>query len=819
MRVFLTVMLVTVLAVMVWLICSGSDDQSQPQQSRRTSTTERDQVPVAPRVNRRVTMNRFAPPSEKGADRFTPHDPEGRLVHVVDAQSGQPVPGAILTLKGEGPFDESARFTARRPDDLLAGGPRYVCDAQGSAKVPWRSTGIVLARSAERVGTGSLDSLDTLVIPIRVRRGVKVVVTSAYGQPVDHVPVCLRFGDADSLEAVARAWTDTNGEAFISNVAWLRDIYGDYKHISFEVAIDLPVGEHGAHAIDLSALPESPIALELPPLGSVSVRISGSPTEDPVTAAICNRQGTNLLPGSGVVTARCTDSGVAVFPRVGLSEKLIAYAWSQAVPRPLIYDEFEGVRNPDQCVEIELRWHEAMTWVTGILCDENEQVLANTDGVAITRYTYALRTDVNGRWWLPAQNDPWTHMSLHTRGAPPRHGALQLPARLPADGVDMGRIIMQPAPLLASGLVLGPAGHPVPGVDVRVQYEATHGGESYWYTAERQRTDAHGRFAIYHVVSYRSEKDPARPPSRIRLETRTEAHPTLITQVFTPGVRDMTLRLSQGATATSELTVPAGVPPAEMWVELVRADEHHRARLQPVGNIIRASWRGLPPGTYDLVIRCMNDNLECFRLRGIGVQEGAAVADPRFLKIDLRPHLKWVALTVLNPDGTPAEEVQVSAHADGLTSEERGAYHLEDDAGVLMPLRGVGLRIEAKGTRETLLLDPRPEERVVMRPTIKLVLRLGAVGPPGWTVTARIAPGDARPRFPGGRVAVFDATGRAEALELEVAGRWSVQLFLDSESEHHCVGTVLRLDIPDVDTPVHEVLPLDPRAVARALGK
>jgi hypothetical protein len=237
---------------------------------------------------------------------------------------------------------------------------------------------------------------------------------------------------------------------------------------------------------------------------------------------------------------------------------------------------------------------------------------------------------------------------------------------------------------------------------------------------------------------------------------------------FTPGQRGLAIPVVVGATWALDASLPTGgsldalhlvlrggpadatvLAPLDDDMPFASLPDPRRARLERRNDeMLRATWAGLPPGTYTLCVELPGHGAPLHQRPGI-VLPALAGAEPQSL--DLREWLRWVQVELRRADGEPLPRQQrgIFPQPQPLTADAiwGGTAQSELRSQLLL----------GRSVRELLVVgDGFVPQRVavagdavvaVMRPWPKLELALapGTEVPEGMLVVASLAPATAVP--------------------------------------------------------------------------
>lgn len=791
-------------------------------------------------------------------------DPDEALrIRIVEQESGDAVPGAeVVFLSLETMQDErEIELAFMRGGDIYSMlerfGTKHRANSEGIALVPDpgpRGEAVVAARApglrailplrdARRDG-------DEVLLELERDLSVQVQVVDATGVPQSGVPVVLRADEGEWDRDVWRAHTDgPDGLATFSDLEMLiRESSRGEDEVRFSFALGVLAADAPEIELDAEALPQDTLRLELPPTGSVEVRVldnAGEPVGEGyfVAARLVQDEedGTNWV-RSREAPVQVVD-GVARIDHVGLGARVGINAGRMDGGDPL-EEIVDGPIAAGEVVAATMRFEGEDTVLFGRLVDEAGDPLASAPFEYRVR-TYAEhgsmgwsgrrgRTEEDGAFeliWRDSDDQPgWTRREIEfireTRDEA-LDGTVDLSFALPGPRVDLGDVRLTQPPLIASGRVVDENGDPLRGADVVVQRKVYWGerivdesGEQRFYWQQewplRTATDRQGAFAIRGRV-----EDGELGLGAQREGYYSEADPTS----FVLGATDVELVLNTGGSVAGNVVVDEHVPFDAVNVYLDRGDEqgHDYAHVDDEGEF---EFLSLSSGSFDLVVELEGTHEEVRRIEGVSVEAGGDSEDARLRDIDLRGSITYVALTLVDEDGDPVEGAQIWVDPTGEAGDSPD-LHAWDRRPVRIATGkpSVDLRIEANGYRRVELEDVSSDREVVLAsgipvrvvvspapslpPSHELQLQLHQVagGGSSWTDWAEV-----------------DGSGEV-ALRLAGPGTHRAQFTLYSNDEHSSTGVTVasgdggwpELDVLDTSQEQLFYVELSPEQIDAAL--
>jgi len=843
-------------ALAVVLILAPPPEESGPVMTDNVPSGEREEAPAAGVLETSPQVAAPAPPpvieraeSALAEASATPQpavlpslaDGEGVRVEVVDAETGQPLPGAEVLVVDTGRVDEMAlqEAMARTRDistvlETLA--ERYRTRADGSVVIPHVEE--MLAVAGQTPGRFAFlvpavpDADDVLRIELKPKRMLRVRVLDENGAPASGVRVSLRVG---GTEEFLGAESGEDGIAVLDNVGLI-----DSAPFRGEVSVGLsmltvpPV----EHPVDIDDLPEEPIELRMQPTGSLRVTLidrDGQPASGDIglVASVATEEEPDFRfgPQGPMAHTVAEGDGIGDFAHVGLGLRLAVEARSLAdyqVWRGVV----EGPTAPGQRVEFRLTPDLAMPTVVLRLQDEKgaplararvETILEQESGNSSSSSSSQSRTDAEGMLRYSFDEPPLADAKRRlelTREAddelPKLVGILDLSQDLSPGENDFGVLQLAPAPLLVSGTVLDPDGAPIRGAEISIQqryfWDENNRDNFYWNNHWRLnvKTDREGRFVVNGLLDGEDLRVVASKGGLRDADAE-----------FRSGTTDLVLRMLPGAVLAGRVLVDDGISLDALRISLRSRDPDSEGNSWQAGPNPEGQfrWDDLPDGIFDLEVTTDNGGELLYQVEGLQLRAGATNRDPRVEEIDLRGRLTGLHLEFVDSDGQRVREVRIMT-LDLEPVQNWYAWDGEVDIVTLhAPLRLVAY---APGYRSAQLDGVAADREVMMRAglSLELVLDNPGVVPAGWEVGAWLqpAPGD------GGDgdgsymqdEATFDSKGVA-TVAAQSAGTFDLQFYLGRKGGHSrwSTGPRTRIDIAEMAGTQRIQVSIDAEALAR----
>ena len=402
-------------------------------------------------------------------------------------------------------------------------------DDSGQVLIPRTLSGVLCTRNPGLHGEwewqGSAPLEHTLVVSSV--SDLHLRVEDAAGRPRSAVAVVLeRELKGDHIPVVSGMSTAPGGAVLFPA---LRRSLGDPSPGSrFTATFGFPCDDPPRVAFDVFALPEEPLVLTLPPMGSLRVRVyneSGVLMDEVVDVSLGRLDSAGAFEGSA---RQRLIGGEAVFGHVGVGTRL-AVRLGGSSKRPALVEEISGPVSDGAEETVTLKWEQLHPVVVGRAVREGGQILSGQRG----RYTLdqgqglmggpPLTTDGEGRFRIVLSGPPERPIGGVVGGSPDRKEPFKLEAalfsvagqapyeaartfRVPdsAGEFDLGDLVFHKRPLLASGRVTDSEGAALLGVHVRVEEQSTkQAGDKRWSPVRDQSavTDHEGKYTIYGTPS------------------------------------------------------------------------------------------------------------------------------------------------------------------------------------------------------------------------------------------------------------------------------------------------------------------------------
>jgi hypothetical protein len=765
---------------------------------------------------------------DPGASRPLPEDARWIELLVVDKATGAPQPGALVHwhddtahafLRGELDDDDeymmpeamqvSFQFVERAAS---AAGWRTRADADGKARVTLGKEWTKVA-AVQGALFGELQLRDNSVPPAAGYRielapelGVTVRVVDDRDEPCAGVPLGLALLDAAnadaamSISAFPLAISDAQGLATIPHLQGMcaaggsaggaddRRIYdlerrGSRRKAAIAAppkpvwhvrALVLGSRENGV-AFDPTAPPSAPLALRLPPCGTLRVRAEsgGKPAVGfrgvyarRLTGA--NEQASAL--DGGYRHAYADADGWARFPWVALGLRFELYSATSGG----VHGQHDGPTARNQEVDVVLQPAADAALLAGRLLYPDRsparglRIVLRANGENLWLHEQS-KTDADGRFVVNlgslgddrAAKSMWIETVV--KDAPAQRAELA-GRTLPTGREDLGDIVLDDPPLLVAGrFTVAGTGAPF-AEDVSLEVErqlppepGEHEAQWEWLDGQSAHKGKDGRFVVRGAAA----------AGNYRLQVGSDKALPTAPIAFRVGAADLVVELQLGNRLAASALLPPKTPELQVRFKLLPSrpqaltrpdddDDDDARRVQLEADIelnakgrADARWNALPADTYTLRVELWTTGSELLTIPDVVVPP-PATPDPRLVDIDLRARLRLVEVAVVGADGKALPRSNGAVFAQGTNVEPwRGVAIREDVADLVLPPGPYDLLVCARGYRPLPVRGdgPRIEARVEAWPTV--VVRLA--GKPALPPTANLRLWLAGPRLPEAR--------------------------------------------------------------------
>ena len=618
-----------------------------------------------------------------------------------------------------------------------------------------------------------------------------------------------------------RDTTDLAGQVRFEQVA---HDFGSAREDELRVSVQLPMTEVVEARLARLPPPGTPVRLQLPPLGSVEVRVldaTGAPAEDLGAAVDLQSPPTGeRVPVSSLRAWSRADlvEGRVLFPRVGLNLELELSTWSQTeAARTVVL----GPRAAGERVTAVLRLVVEGTVLRFRALDPERAPLAGQ--LFVTTRSSSNHASQSTSTTMTADEEGFFEVSVESRlpegeqrtlDVSARDGELRASADLsrsfPPGRIEMGDLLLSRQDVIAAGRVIDDLGQPVGSASIGWEPADGHETDADSWAATRSgaTTDGNGAFVL---------RGSAAAP-RVELRGHHRKVHVLPVEVAT-GATDVEIRAERMGGMRGAVLLDPGVPAASLVVE-IQAQGSSDARAEQLvtygessaasneGRSLSWSERGerlqprsdgrfmakrLVPGSYTVAV--VSGRAVLAEVTDLLVAPGEVNQDARIQAIDLRGRLRVFRLELV----PPAPEFPLTGSLRYVESGSSGAEHalsFQDQALLewVTPLARLDATVRVAGCRLERLRDLAPTTRVQLRAGFPVQLALPAdVGLPGsaLAIGVSIVEEDATDYA----VHFFDERGETR-LHVSEPGRYPLQWFVERRSKTGRLRTSLGLASP-----------------------
>lgn len=646
----------------------------------------------------------------------------GRPVRVVDGQTGEPVPGAVVTyFHGRPMHTPQARmsfgdrgYAGYVQDAAERFGRKFRCDSRGETRVPrGGESALVIVEEETRYGLAFFrwSWADLLVVRLRDARVGRIQTIGVDGAPMPGIPVVVTESGSSGV-ARMNWWrgitTGSDATVSVRDLHVFRDqIDPSDAHHPHTVGVTLGIPAKSPPFVTLTEdrFPAETIRLQVPPLGSVVVDVTG-PTDRALSLRLYEATDGNPFQSPGVVR-RMSRDGRAVFERVGLGQQLKLEISDPSEVFATRSMTFTGPRGVGEEVTVSAELDQRSVSVVGRVVDVDGQPVANRVLAVLERprspvdwrIFRLLTSDGKGRFRLVlpdaiAGQESSGVLALgvddSTSGSRPAlEGEVPVAGTFDRGENDIGDVVLKEVPIAVTGRVSDELDRPIPDATVRVSLlRGTRRRSMQRPRANGTTTDAEGRFVIRASAAPRARltvlarSDGHLPPRGDRTSLRSDGMTSGQegSAVAKVGDRDVSIRLVRAGGIAGSVLLDPGVSPHAVTVEIANGRMAlPDARGRPVSqravrdrrNVLldadaTFAIRQLRPDTYALRFhgRDTTGKKELVAIEGVEVVGGETNLDPRLQRLNLKGLLRpfhQFHVTVRDQDGNPLARASVRA--------------------------------------------------------------------------------------------------------------------------------------------------------------
>ena len=763
---------------------------------------------------------------------------EGQRIEVVNDADGKPVGGALVFVVDTGRADkvqlQQAMMVGRDISRVVeAMGERYRTRADGSVVVPEVVDNVVLAARAPGryvfVLRPEPDAEGTFVMRLMAERSIRVQVNHPDGTPAAGIPVVLRVEQGPGHQDVLQAESDAEGRAVLHRLSVIDDLPFDGEIV---IALGLALDPAVQTEIDLAALPEDILEFVLPPTGALEVEVVGregglAEGAVPVMLQIVPEGATapTQMPMAADASAT-TEDGIAVFPRIGLGLQLSVFAFNPS-DQSTWQGTGEGPQAPGERARIVLRPDLAAPNLVFLVMGMDGKPLANRQFQTVltdksesseSRSQKTTKTDAEGRARLRLDLDQQHfegHRVLEVQLARPTEGELasaarvELPTTLIGGDNDLGTLLLEPLPIVASGIVVDIDGKPIGKVQMNLQVKTFWGKEEtnfYW----QQLYDVRGTSAkdgSFTLSGYVESQELLLSAFLQGWQSTSEP-----IQVGATGLR---LTMERAAELSGRVLVDPGIPPSSLQVLAESAVDGKPGSISQPGREGQFQFDSLGSGRYHFSVRDRIFGDSLYRAEDVLVEVGSGT-DPRVAEIDLRGKLNYIQLTFVDESEQKIQNVNVRNRDKNGTTYYAYGGALQ----IVTAEQSLNLAVSASGHQAQLLEQVSGEQTIRLKRgrDVELVLDLSGAVPSNYEVSINLTESEL-PGANGHRIQ-FDENGRCRT-RIGGAGRYRIDYWVSAmgSNSQRGFGADGFLDVLEAEGFSTYTIPLDVEALEKAIAK
>ena len=510
----------------------------------------------------------------------------------------------------------------------------------------------VLARGRGYWGTLDMDEVGESVYKLVVIKdaSLRVQVIDAQGQPLRKVPVVIeRFGANGSMRPAEERTGGKNGMAVFPHVQahLIKVEESTYRVFAEIVSMDL------VHAVlDPGNLPTEPIVLQLPPTGSVRVRVLDTDWElvnhDASVTLECIPDGEAKVVSRFSATRRrkvrleC-DAGIAVFPHVEIGLELGGEAkrgnsqvGSRAYgPGPLRVGQVANLDIPMGLDHPVVRFRPVRADGKSVGIGTYFCTLQMHTAISRNNTTTYPQVDEQGRVLVDLTND-WQegqmrYLAVEYRGGfkPFPSGGIDLSRELQKGINDLGDLVLGDPAVFVSGRVETDSGKGVANAQLSLRSQGQEGANWSGHWDFKFQTESDGTFEITEATAGHAFQLSAK-----------KAGFACGWFEFASGDDDVTIVMRSHGQIAGSILLDDEVSNEMIVLRIDRlADgEENRsgapsAYLDENGEFL---FEGLMPGMREIAVRAKWQSIDLAVFEEIQVVSGEVCRDPRLQQIDLR---------------------------------------------------------------------------------------------------------------------------------------------------------------------------------------
>ena len=737
---FSVVGLLTALALLFFLF--RSDPEPGPGPSRGAEPKVTPHLEAEPTVDAPASSALDSRPfTKEEADQqpITTPAEGGDEVRVLDAVSGEPIPGAdvwVLTgnTSGSGAIP-TAPVEAEVEDFVRRRGKRYQADDSGVARVEKTGEFTViharhgaLSRTRAFRGTEPPFLLELVAWPkLRVR------AVNPEGRPVAGIPLRVGIKSEPTYRWRLLRTTDASGVAnFSLELLGLDALPTEPIAVVADImATQLP---QVAFAAGLASIPSEPVGLALPPLGQLHVEIEGeAPGEGCFTyLRLSDLPDFRRNPADDprfAIARLSIASGKTTYPHVELDRQVSVM--TDGYPGAIELEaEGDGPTTGSPATTLILTKSTKLPLLSGrLLTTAGESLgaigiklrLGWVRGEHTSTFELAAETGTDGRFeaLVPEGWHERDELLLSTVASTPGSAIEGQCARAKIPGPitgprDLGDLRFADLPVLAQGRILDQTGQPL--LDVLIDARERQGEErDPWFEQVGDPCESKdGEFTIFGECDGKLIALVARKSGYVM----NQGSP-----LVPPGTRGITINLTLAGSVTGSFQNPNELvrqARLRLLSETARSADSLNLLPEPYAMAARNGefhFFDLLPGRYTFLVSSPGGR-ELARFEGLEVEGGSVCRDPRLQRIDLSGLAQPITITVLLPSGEPCPGARVwelvGRRGGGRWTDRQGRITL------LMGKEPLDIRVQAPRYASVEFKDVRNDLVVTLKPALRI---------------------------------------------------------------------------------------------------
>jgi RNA polymerase sigma factor (sigma-70 family) len=642
-------------------------------------------------------------PSTPAVAPETSVEDSGIRLLVVERGSKRPVPGAAVLIVDHRKLprdplaEERERFDKERDLERKYApyAEKLVTDALGTASLPASlSSAWIGARCGELSGETRLweTSSSPLRLEVETERIVSIRVVDAAGAPRAGVPVGLRPRFEGRVgDCYQRGITNADGTCTFGRMESHRSWWEGRRQIG--ASFGFPMNDPPILELDLEAEPRPSRELVLPPTGKVRVRVLGEDGEPLARSAFVglavstSHHAAESFTWVSASTWLESTRGEVSFDYVGLGLTLTAHLCVPGQTHRKTELRLAGPAVAGETIDATLRICPRHATLVGAFVEENGEPLTGLQiGVlrwqGATRRTgesdsFQLEADGRFRYVLDAapladRDDRIEVVSwLRSDGSDPRRmwsGTIALRGQTyPPGEHDLGQVVLQSTPPLASGVVVDDHGRPLVAAFQVERFAGNPGNRQGWTHLHTQSAvQKNGEFSLY----------GSRALGDLRVRAQRDGYVQTEPIPFVFGETGLRIVLSAAASVAGRVLLDEKLSRRQIQVYLQEESAAPPGKLALLDEQGRFHFSGLRPGPararFALAPSDASyppESADLFRIEGLALRAGESCDDERLREIDLRGTAHALRIRVTDRDGAPIEDVHVD-HRPGDRSSE-----------------------------------------------------------------------------------------------------------------------------------------------------